>query len=85
MLSTIKIDVDEDNRPIIVINYQESEDIRDKLVKRFLEKLNGSSFASVKFDSLTAHGSITAITPIPITDLKRHSIEMMDHYKTLTE
>lgn len=37
MKSKIFIDVDHDNQPIIKIDYNPSEDVRDKLVKKFLE------------------------------------------------
>ena len=43
MKSRITIDVDYDNQPIILIDYQESDDVRDKLVKRFLEGFGGES------------------------------------------
>lgn len=43
MKSKITIDVAEDNQPIIKIEYNESEDVRDKLVKRFLEAFGGES------------------------------------------
>jgi hypothetical protein len=43
MRSKITIDVDEQNQPIILINYESSNDVRDKLVKRFLEAFGGIS------------------------------------------
>jgi len=68
MLSTIKIDVDQDNQPIIVINYQSSGDIRDKLVKRFLETFAGSSLTKFSVDDHTPGGSISSIRPIPLKE-----------------
>jgi len=43
MKSRITIDVDYDNQPILKIEYSESDDVRDKLVKRFLEGFGGLS------------------------------------------
>lgn len=66
MLSTIKIDVDQDNQPIIAINYLESDDIRDKLVKRFLETFDGSSLSRFGFGSSSTDSATAYIRPIPI-------------------
>lgn len=43
MKSKITIDVDWDNQPIIRIEHEDSPDVRDKLVKRFLETFAGDS------------------------------------------
>lgn len=43
MKSRISIDVDIDNQPIIKIEYSPSEDVRDKLVKKFLETFGSES------------------------------------------
>jgi len=43
MKSKVTIDVDNDNQPVIKIEYSPSEDVRDKLVKRFLESFGGES------------------------------------------
>jgi hypothetical protein len=36
MKSKIQVDLDFDNQPIIVIGYETSEDVRDKMIERFL-------------------------------------------------
>lgn len=43
MKSKLTIDLAEDNQPIIRIEYNPSEDVRDKMVKRFLETFGGAS------------------------------------------
>ena len=43
MKSKITIDVDYDNQPIIKIEYEDSPDVRDKLVKNFLTAFGGDS------------------------------------------
>lgn len=40
MKSRITIDVDYNNQPVVKIEYNSSEDVRDTLVKRFLEALS---------------------------------------------
>lgn len=51
MKSKISIDVDWDNQPIIKIEYEDSPDVRDKLVKRFMETFAGEScWATFYFD-----------------------------------
>lgn len=49
MLSKVSIDVDEDNAPIIKIQHISSEDVRDKLVKRFLQSFGGECEAEITF------------------------------------
>lgn len=44
--------MDWDNQPIIKIDYQDSDDVRDKMVKRFMETFAGDSyFATFFFDN----------------------------------
>lgn len=37
MLSKVKIDLNERNEPVIIIEWQPSDDLRDKVVKQFIE------------------------------------------------
>lgn len=56
MVSKILIDVDENNEPVIKVEYfrdstQPNDDVRDKLVKRFVEGFgHNSNLASVIFE-----------------------------------
>ncbi len=51
MKSKLKIDLDEYNNPIIELQIIESDDLRDKVAKRFLEKLEGDSiYALIKVE-----------------------------------
>lgn len=54
MKSRITLDVDHDNQPIIKIEYNPSDDVRDKLVKRFLETF-GSESCWARFEYVTAN------------------------------
>jgi hypothetical protein len=43
MKSRITVDLDWDNQPVIKIQYEDSEDVRDKMVKRMLQGFGGIS------------------------------------------
>lgn len=49
MKSTIRIDVDHDNQPVIRVEYFPSDDVRDTLVKKFLEAFGGGCYARFFF------------------------------------
>lgn len=81
MKSRISIDVDYNNQPIIKIEYNESDDVRDKLVKRFLEGFGGDSkWAGFKFIGHQNSGSISEITPIKMESLEEESKAMKAGY-----
>ena len=80
MLSKIQIDIDADNQPVIKIEYRASEDVRDKMVKRFMETFGGESwFASFNFHQHKDNGDCVALVrPIPIKDFKYHVADMIE-------
>ncbi len=81
MKSRISIDVDHDNQPIIKIGYYPSEDVRDKLVKKFLETFGGDScWARFYYDPANAEIPYreAAIRPICNYDLPEESKIMME-------
>lgn len=49
MKSKIQISVDETNQPIIKIEYVQSDDVRDLLVKKFIENFHYHSWAVAKW------------------------------------
>ena len=49
MKSKIQISVDETNQPIIKIEYIPSDDVRDLLVKKFIENFHYHSWAKAKW------------------------------------
>lgn len=72
MKSRITVDLDEDNNPIIKIQYSYSEDVRDSLVKRFLEKFGSQScWARFMFveDDPAGRVSTSHITPITASQI----------------
>lgn len=80
MLSRIQIDLDNDNQPIIKIDYKSSEDVRDKMVKRFMETFGGDSwFATFHFLPTTidlGNNSAAVIRPLPVKDFGIHLPDM---------
>jgi hypothetical protein len=79
MKSRITIDLDYDNQPIITIEYQASEDVRDKMVGRFLGQFGGdSSWAHFNFESHGDKGnSVAKIRPISAYNLPEEVIPMI--------
>ena len=65
MNSRITIDVNDQNQPIIKVDYKPSEDVRDKLVKKFLEGFGYNSVWSRFSRPFTGEGiSVIEILPI---------------------
>jgi hypothetical protein len=87
MKSKITIDVDEDNAPIIKVEYVPSEDVRDKLVKKFLEDF-GSAFcwARAKYiyssDAPVINNTVI-IRPIQLGQLEEEAQEMISLKKLM--
>lgn len=82
MLSRISIDVDGDNQPIIKIEYKPSDDVRDKLVKKFMETFGGQSvFATFHFQNspLEQSNSLALIRPLPVRDFHYHANDFQRH------
>jgi len=80
MKSRISIDVDEDNQPVIKIEYSPSEDVRDKLVKKFLETFgSASAWARTSYlhvpDAPVLNNTML-IRPIPSYEMGDQSQEM---------
>ena len=81
MKSRIQIDFTEQNDPCIVVKYEESEDVRDKLIQKFKQGLEGvSNLAQVSF---LPEGKGFIITPIGIKDLEEtgtHALQVIAEY-----
>lgn len=85
MKSRISIDVDYDNQPIIRIEYSPSEDVRDKLVKRFMETFGGDSYFATFFyvNSTLDMGQNrdAVIRPLPVREMSSH----VENFQTIIE
>lgn len=85
MKSKVTIDIDWDNQPVIRIEYNESDDVRDKMVKRFMESFRGDScWATFTFENTVSN--LTAnrhaiIRPIPPAELKDYHENMRISYE----
>lgn len=74
MKSRISIALGEENQPVIKVDYKYSDDVRDHLVKRFIEGFYYGDKADVKFitgqinhvDGGIEHDKTLIITPIPL-------------------
>lgn len=66
MKSKLSIDLDEDNQPIIEIIWRESDDVRDKMVKKFLESFGDrSTLAQFNYTEGPSDGrAVAKIRPI---------------------
>ena len=61
MKSKIYIDVDHDNHPVIRVEHHHSEDVRDKLIAKFLESFSHASVWCRTFDQPIDHPPLTNI------------------------
>lgn len=80
MKSRIQIDIDHDNQPIIKIEYSPSGDVRDTMVKRFLETFGSNScFAQFRYVDQN-HGevlnSVAIIRPISQAEFEEEAKTM---------
>lgn len=79
MKSRVSIDVDHDNQPIIKIEYQDSPDVRDKLVKKFLETFgNASAWSRTQWLQSSTLDQVATIRPIAPDDLGKEASEMQN-------
>lgn len=81
MKSRISIDIDLDNKPYIKIEYIHSDDLRDKMVGRFLEEFGGEvCFAKFQYSAYPSPDkTISEIRPIPYGNLKEE-IKVMNRW-----
>jgi hypothetical protein len=82
MKSRITIDVDNDNQPIIRIDYGYSDDVRDKLVKIFLESFGtASAWSRITFGPSTIDGESATIRPVSPDEMGTNADEMSNLYE----
>jgi len=86
MKSRIQIAMDWDNQPIIKIEYNPSDDVRDDMVHRFLHTFGGEScWANFYFTGTTDFGtkiaSIRPIKPQELSEQQNMFNESADKFK----
>lgn len=89
---TIEIDFDNGNEPTIQIISRHSDDVRDKLIRAFVEKLQGYSswckiFCVGNSDELLAHGGHARwhIKPISPNEFKAEGDAILEQHRLLIE
>lgn len=95
MKSKLTIDLDFDNQPVIRIDYVPSEDVRDKMVKRFLESFGSSSVwarLEYRINPTLQEGSLSTLRPVFPEELEKNgkeisnlSLMLRDGYITTNE
>jgi hypothetical protein len=78
MKSRITIDLDAFNRPIIQVEYSPSEDVRDKLVRRFLEGFaHESLWCRATVENVRNDGTLLTIRPLAPVEFLQNAKEMI--------
>jgi hypothetical protein len=88
MKSKITIDADYDNQPVVRIDGTQSDDVRDKLVMKFLQDFGGQScWASFAFRGDSSEGKTAIIRPIlpTSTDLEKEARMMLNQARKAKE
>lgn len=89
---TIEVDFDLNNEPCLQILFRSSDDIRDKLIKNFIEKLSHVSswckvYLDADFHSEQPNGGFQRwkIKPIPVDKLKEQGDIMLEQDRLCKE
>lgn len=78
---TIEVDFDNGNMPVIqILQYPDSNDVRDKLIKHFTQQLGGSSWCQIKWKEGANDHNTIHISPIEPHQLKEQSEIMLEQY-----
>ncbi len=78
---TIEVDFDNGNVPVIqILTANESDDVRDKLLRHFTQQLGGSSWCQIKWDENQPNTEFKRIfiTPIKEKDFKKQAEIMLE-------
>lgn len=79
---TIEVDFENRNQPYILIQKDNSDDVRDKLLSHFTQQFGGSSWCQIRWqEPISANGAnLIRITPIPPNKLKEQSEIMLEQH-----
>lgn len=71
MLSKLQFDLNENNAPILRVIVSSSDDLRDKVAKRFIEGFQASSnFCKISFDEVDSRSISAIIEPLKEKELE---------------
>lgn len=88
MKSKLRIELDEDNSPVIELEFVPSEDLRDKVANKFRERFEyWSSYCIVRWDDTpqVGRGSRMIISPVSPCDMKDLISKLKDRIKEYEE
>ncbi len=78
---TIEVDFDNGNQPVIqILQYPDSDDVRDKLIRHFVQQLGGSSWCQIKWKEGMADCNRIHISTIAATQLKEQAEIMLEQH-----
>lgn len=78
---TIEVDFDNGNTPVIqILQYPDSNDVRDALIRHFTQQLGGSSWCQIKWKEGLSDYNRIHISPISPLQLKEHAEVMIEQY-----
>jgi|GEM_PF-2740228 len=78
---SIEVDFNNNNAPVIqIIQYRDSDDVRDKLLSNFLEQFQGSSWCKIQWSDGNDFNRIH-ISPIKPQELKAESAIMLEQHE----
>ena len=79
MKSTIKIEIDHDNLPIIHVNHQKSDDVRDKMISVFYRNiftdgLPGNGLCLVQLIESSENGFRINLRPLNVEEILKEPV-----------
>lgn len=79
---TIEVDFDNGNMPVIqILQYPDSNDVRDNLLKHFCQQFGGSSWCKIAWNGSSDEFNRIYISPICPNQLKEESAIMLEQHE----
>lgn len=78
---TVEVDFDNNNQPVLqILQYPDSDDVRDKLLTHFCQQFGGSSWCKIQWKEGQAPYNRIVISPIKPEELKDESAVMLEQH-----
>lgn len=86
----IEVDFDNGNRPVIEILPKNSDDVRDKLIKSFLQSFHGNCWCRIRWDGgQNERVRISALTEanmfVEVSDIHQNIFAFLTNYRSFLE